>query len=65
MDKMDYCAYFKSIEADPSAIAPPITVRQFQEVKLHLLQCDKCWEITEKLTEGEDGPENSIEWGIN
>lgn len=42
MKKIDYCKFFADIEADPKAITPRLTVRQFLEAKKHVHTCHIC-----------------------
>lgn len=46
---VDWCAYFGAIEKDPEAITPRITVRQLMQAREHVYECDKCYEITQKV----------------
>lgn len=50
MEKMDWCKYFRDIEANPEAITPRITVRQLFEARDHLMGCDTCHNRMERVT---------------
>jgi hypothetical protein len=38
----NYCKYFADLEADPYAIPPQMTVREFLGAKEHVKVCDVC-----------------------
>lgn len=42
VDPIDWCKYFADIEADPSAITPRLTVRQWLQAREHVYGCDSC-----------------------
>jgi len=46
---MDFCKYFREIEQDPTALTPPITIKQFYEAKEHLNSCDVCYNRSERV----------------
>lgn len=46
---MDFCEFFRNIEADPYAITPPITVREFIQLRDHLHSCDTCYNRSERV----------------
>ena len=41
-DSIDFCEYIADIEANPKAIAPPLTVRQFYALREHVNGCKTC-----------------------
>ncbi len=47
--KIDWCQYFHKIEEDPTAMTPTITGREFQEAEEHVMGCDSCFNITERV----------------
>jgi hypothetical protein len=59
----DYCRYFAQIEADPSAIAPQMTVREFMGAKEHVKVCDVCSNRVDRVlakAPPEEGPNVSV-----
>ncbi len=48
-NKMDFCKFFSDIEKDPTAIVPPMTVRQLLEAREHVMGCDTCFNRTERV----------------
>lgn len=49
IDPVDFCKYFSDIEADPSAIAPRLTIRQFLQAREHIYGCDVCFNRSERV----------------
>ncbi len=46
----DLCKFFAGIEAAPEAIVSGITVRDYLLLREHLVTCDKCFEIAERIS---------------
>lgn len=45
----DWCKYFADIEADPTALTPQITVREYLQARDHLQNCDVCFNSSERV----------------
>lgn len=45
----DWCEFFRAIEADPTAITPQITVREYLQAREHLGSCDVCYNSSERV----------------
>lgn len=45
----DFCKWFRDIANDPEAIISGLTVRDYLHARMHLLSCNKCRELTEKV----------------
>lgn len=48
-NQLDFCKFFQDIEANPTAIVPRLTVRQFYQAKEHLAGCDACYNRVERV----------------
>jgi hypothetical protein len=51
MTDKEMCEYFKKVAADPSALAPPLTVREFLQLRQHILVCQECSDLVDKTLE--------------
>lgn len=49
LEPIDFCKFFADIEADPKALTPSMTVRQFQMAKEHVNECKRCYDTTERV----------------
>lgn len=45
----DWCKFFAGIEADHTAIAPTLTVREYMQARDHVQSCDSCFNRTERV----------------
>jgi hypothetical protein len=48
-NNIDWCNFFSTIERNPSAITPRLTVRQFIQAREHLYGCDTCFNRVERV----------------
>lgn len=39
---MDFCEFFRNIEANPDAIVKGITIREMMQAREHLHNCERC-----------------------
>jgi len=62
-DKIDYCKFFSDIEKDPTALVPALTVRQYLEARDHVMNCDNCFNRTERVLQ--KAPKNGIGFNTN
>lgn len=54
----DWCQFFMDIEANPTAIIPDLTVREYLQARNHVMSCDSCLTRTERvLANHKDGNE--------
>jgi len=51
MKDKDFCEYFKKIAEDPTAPAPPITVKDFLKARQHILVCQECSDLVDQVLE--------------
>ena len=51
---MDYCEFFKKIEANPYALVKDLTVREYLAAAEHVVQCPSCEEIVNKVVDEDD-----------
>jgi hypothetical protein len=42
-EPVDFCKWMAEIEQDPSKKAPTMTVRQFLQLRDHVMGCDSCF----------------------
>jgi hypothetical protein len=59
----NYCAYFRRIEENPTAITPQMTVREFIGAKEHVKGCDVCSNRIDRVLADappEEGPSVSL-----
>lgn len=61
-DPIDFCKYFADIEADPAAVPPRLTVRQFLQAQEHVYGCDACYVRMERVAarQSQQFPERGI-----
>ena len=52
---MNWCDYFKDIEANPFAMTPRLTVREFFEARDHAKTCKECYGRIERVVESNPG----------
>lgn len=48
-EEFDMCKFFADVEADPHAVTPPITVRQFNQLREHMFDCDTCYNRVQRV----------------
>lgn len=55
-EDLNFCKFFADIEADPYAIVPQLTVKQFWDARNHIRLCDICAERVDRVLE--DNPKD-------
>lgn len=54
--EIDWCEYFSNIEADPHAMTPRLTIRQFFEARDHARECQDCYDRIERTVANNPEP---------
>lgn len=47
--QIDFCKFFSDIEANPEAITPQLTIRQFFQARVHVYNCDTCFNAAQRV----------------
>lgn len=62
-NKMNWCKFFADIEANPKALVPRLTVREYYEAKQHSEDCDVCNNRVQRVLA--KTPKEAIFFGLN
>ncbi len=61
----DFCKFFRDIEADPFAKIKGLTVRDLWKAKEHIMGCDTCYNISERVLARAPKEDVGPSFGVN
>lgn len=60
-----FCELFKDIEKNPLKVRDDLTVRDFLRARQHILVCEECSQIVDRVHESDPNKDDSTKMGLN